>query len=410
MYWTPLLAGVLASSPPGPELAGWLRAARDHHPKLASASAARATAEARTGLAGSWPQPKVGLSVLPAPLETRSGPQRLRVGVEQTIPWFQRTEAELEGARAGLDAAKAEHAVTERRIAAALTTAYLELWRLHRQIETVQALIELRDQSLDVLRAETASGRPGASLALARVEAATARLRARLPALKGQLTVAEAGLRAAAGLSPEGEAAVGGLPANLPVAADQNHPLLGSARARLRRAEAERLAARAAAGPDVSVGATWLEVGARGDQPDSGADALLLTVGARLPLWWWIESSRREVADAAEVVAQRQSETTELGLAKTRTELARGEAGLEGRLSSLDEEALPAAERWVQMARAALAAEGLGYRELLDAEAEQLALELERIDTRAAKSRLHLARASLELNLSDLIAALEVRS
>ncbi len=278
-------------------LEDYVSAALANHPKIAADRAAWQASVERVPGQRTLPEPRVSVGGFVQSVETRVGPQQVRLGVKQTIPWPSRLVQAEKAASANAEAAELSVAASERQVREQVELAYWSLWRVREQRR-------LRAEHLTILEglAATVRGRVEvgeASLAdLQQVELSRSRLEDTLATLDTEEDVRMAYLQAAVGgHSEEADgAAVEGTPTSSePVLTEppegsssvSTHPRLRSLDA---TAASAGHRARAAAGqrlPDVTVGADWILTGpARMDGvPDSGKDAVALGVGLKLPLW-----------------------------------------------------------------------------------------------------------------------------
>lgn len=235
------------------------------------------------------PEPRVSVGGFVQSVETRVGPQQVRLGVQQAIPWPSRLVQAGKAASSAADAAELSVDASERQVREQVELAYWSLWQVREQRS-------LRAEHLLILEglAATVRGRVEvgqASLAdLQQVELSRSRLEDMLATLGAEEVARIAQLRAAVGEGVDAaptttEPALAELPEGDLSAA--SHPRLRSLDAMASSADHR---ARAAAGqrlPDFTVGADWIVTGpARmGGVSDSGKDAVALGVGLKVPLW-----------------------------------------------------------------------------------------------------------------------------
>lgn len=75
-----------------PTLEAYIRFSLDHSPLVAQHYHAWQAAKARSPQVASWPDPKLMVGVFLEPVETRTGPQRARIGIQQSLPLSSRLE------------------------------------------------------------------------------------------------------------------------------------------------------------------------------------------------------------------------------------------------------------------------------------------------------------------------------
>lgn len=253
------------------------------------------------------PDPMVSYTAFIQRVETRVGPQRHRIGLRQDLPWPTQLTHGAEAASLEAESAGRRVDAVALTLTARVADAYWELWRV-RQSRRV-----LRDQA-SILEALAEAAR-------ARMEVGTA----------GLADVSQIGLTqsrnadAIAGLGEEERRAAATLSAALghtldEVSIEEDPPVVAlprPSREALREAAADHPAidaiALAAASrveradqvfaeslPMLSLGFDWIEVGeaVMPDVPDSGKDAVSVTVGLSIPLWRFAESATEAAARA----------------------------------------------------------------------------------------------------------------
>lgn len=301
------------------------------HPRILADRQASDAAEERIPGQRALPEPRVSVGGFVQPVETRVGPQRVRFGVQQSIPWP--TRLVQAGRAATADAKVADWLVvsTERKVRERVEVAYWSLWLVRAKRVLHREHLAILDGLSSTVRARVEVG--AASLAdLQQVDLSRSRLEDRIATLDAAENSAVAGLRAAVGFDDLGRAPTQSVPerANAPGAVAlvaESHPLLRAIEARTDAAEHHGRVAASQRLPDFMVGADWVVTGpARLDGvEDSGKDAVALMVGLRLPLWQGVyshdvaaaghaESSLRERRRAGEVDLQGAIDATVVGL------------------------------------------------------------------------------------------------
>ncbi|PRP90644.1 Outer membrane efflux protein BepC precursor [Enhygromyxa salina] len=262
------------------------------------------------------PMPTVSYSVFVAPVETRVGPQRQRLGVRQHFPW---PGALLAGADAATAAARVEQHEFEAaalEVRARVLAAYWRLWLL-REVELVEReQLELFEALTELSRARLELGQ--ATLAdIQQLELGRARLADQVAGLGEAQIEASAMLVAAVAAPPGTETPTSSaLPVLEQPAVDEaslravvvEHPLLERWEAQGEVGDLRVKQARHARAPALSLGVDWIEIGpARvSGVADSGKDAVSVTVGLELPLWQanYAHDQRAAEADAAAARAE----------------------------------------------------------------------------------------------------------
>lgn len=285
----PVVAEVTGT--PGQYLA-WALA---HSPAVAAAHARWEASVHRISRARRLPEPMLSFGVFLRAVETRVGPQRARVGVQQTFPWPSKLSAGSDAAAGEARAQAARFEALSLRVAQRVETAYWTLW----EIRHTRAI---HREHLDVIRglSETVRARIATGVATLadqqQIDLAAARLEDGIRSMDEAERSAEAQLRAAVGM-PASE--------SVPTRADPPEPTLpaadaGALEAQVRAhpfitafewmAQAQESRARAEDAdslPSFTVGADWIVTG-EARMPGvagSGKDAVFAGVGVRVPLW-----------------------------------------------------------------------------------------------------------------------------
>ncbi len=376
-----------------------LREAQEAATRTPRFEAALAMAEAsREGiqLAGTLPEPRLGVSLQPRPVETRLGPQQGALQLQQPLPWPGTLQVQKERAHAEARGEFYRLQNEERELRLAAGKAWLALWQQEREIEHLSDLLDWSSRQRASLEAEYAAGigRSGASL------------RARLGEEQARLRLAEGGdrlhglrqaLARAIGRS-QGEDLV--LPADLTLpgslpdnAGVQDHPAVLQATSSVLRARSSEELSRLASRPDLSFGLSWLFIG-EAEMPvqESGRDALALNLSIRLPLWQGANQARRALAAQERAGASAGLRDTELRL------LERWRLAQDARISAeRDEERLridllPIAEALLESTEEEYRGGLARYDELASAAMDRTRLRLQR-----DASLVRLWKATLEL-------------
>jgi len=270
------------------------------NPEIARARRLAAGAAARAPQVRALPDPEASLGVFLLPPETRVGPQRFSVALQQTFPGFgklalREKAAVLEAAAAAaeVEAAQLDAVMETRRLAYEL--AFLDA---QRSIISAERTSLVRYEQVSQGRYAAGSGLQQETL---RIQAQITRLDTRLLEIaerRATLVTAVNGLRD----RPAGEPfevpnlTTPELPSlevtRLRELARQHRPELVAEDARIAAKEAMVSLAKKAAQPGFTVGLAYTEVGSRRDEagrsappPDNGDDILALTGSVRLPVW-----------------------------------------------------------------------------------------------------------------------------
>lgn len=377
-------------------LPGYLSLALEHSAEARAAHEQWQAAVLRIPAAATLPEPTLSFGVFVREVETRVGPQRARLGIQQAFPFPTALTAGTDAASAEARAAEARFRAAARSVRRAVEADYWRLWELRRARQRLGEHAVVLESLAEAERGRMTVGQ--ARLAdVQQVELARARLDDRLLGLDAAAEEVSAALRSRLGLRealwmptpdapPDPALPVEGRDELVTLALE--HPRLDSHEERAGAAEARARAAGAQRLPTLKVGADWIVTGAARapDVQDSGKDAVVVGLGLSLPLW-----QRAYGAEVESYTAQ----------ARAERELARGEgdaavAAVDARLARVRETARRVQlreERLLPQAEAAFAsllgaeATGGGVAQVLMASRELLDLGLEADTARADHAR-----------------------
>ena len=381
------------------------------HPRVQAALARWEQSVAEIAGARALPNPQLMVQAFLLPVETRVGPQQAKLSLRQPLPWpgalVTGRDAAIAGAAVEADALEA--VVVS--VAAEARRAHWALWTLRQTTATHHRHLGVLDALAATLRARVETGQ--ASVAdLQQLELSRARLEEDLLSWEAREVEAEAALAQALGRRP-GEALrtpAPPPPAGVPAASGAAlealalaHPDVALAAGRVRAAEAETRRRRALRAPDLSVGVDWILTGpaAMPGIEGSGRDALGISVGLELPLWQGTDTRAIQAAQAqglaasADLVAAEQAAAS--GVAQAASRVRDGAR----RVERLEVRLLPLAQSAYDALLGAYTAGEAGVAQLLLAERDLLALEVERETARGA---LEIAWTELEARCGETLA------
>jgi outer membrane protein TolC len=283
-----LVGLALAAGPPLGSVDTYVSTALDSHPEIGAERAAWQASVERIPGQRMLPEPRVSVGGFVQSVETRVGPQQVRLGLQQAIPWPSRLVQAGKAASASADAAELLVAASERKVRERVELAYWALWQVREQRRLRAEHLTLLEGLAATVRGRVEVGQ--ASLAdLQQVDLSRSRLEDTLATLDAEESGFVAQLEAAVGKPLDAVPTT-----TLPVVSDLpegelplTHPKLRSLDAMARAADHRARSAASQRLPDVTLGADWIVTGpARMDGvADSGKDAVALGVGLRLPLW-----------------------------------------------------------------------------------------------------------------------------
>ena len=304
-------------------LAGYLRLALKNNPDIRADFERWQASVYRISRAHRLPEPTINFRYFIQSVETRVGPQRARLSLQQAFPWPTRLSA-------GTNAASAKARAMQRRfdaqtlsVAQRVETAYWNLW----QIRTTRSI---HREHLDVLRSLSESVRArmstgAATLAdLQQLDLAAARTEDNIHGMDEAERAAEASLRALIGVKAQKNNFTTPTPdepgtASLPIdsaetlsASARTHPMIASLGLLAEADEAKAQAKTAERFPSFTVGADWIITGKAAEPSTierSGQDAVIVGAGIQLPLWQgsYSDSIKAAKADARAHRAEQQS-------------------------------------------------------------------------------------------------------
>jgi outer membrane protein TolC len=243
------------------------------------------------------PEPQVTVTGFVRPVETRVGPQLVKLGVMQWFPWPSRLNNAARAATRKASAAQQRFEAHALDIAAQVSRVYWAIWVVeHRrqvrgeQKEILTTFSEMVRYRMEVDKASLADIAQ-VSLDLSRIEDDLVVLdqqRRKLDARMVRLLGAPPGTSIpvdASVMVPVAERPVEARAELMSVAA--GHPRVTAIVSMERAAQAKAKAARGARAPSFGVGVDWVITGAALDptMPDSGKDPVMVMGGLRVPVW-----------------------------------------------------------------------------------------------------------------------------
>lgn len=275
-------------------LGGYLEEGARANPGLQAAFARFEAALEKVPQARAWPDPRLSFGVFVVPVETRTGPQRMRYGLSQTLPWFGKRDL-----GAGVAEREAEGLLARaREIKLALfrdiRTAYFEYAYLGMAVNSAREELELL-QFLEAL-VEMRYAVSGASYAdLTRIQVERARAQERVASLKDYRLPLSERLRTLVGRPPGGMLP---MPEVLPymetlwdearirAAMEEHNQSLAVLDAKALAADAAEALARRQFYPDLTVGleSVYTDAPRMPGVVNEGRDPVALTFGINLPL------------------------------------------------------------------------------------------------------------------------------
>jgi outer membrane protein TolC len=245
-------------------------------------------------VAASLQDPSLAMTFLPEQVQTAAGQQEFSLSANQKLPWRGKLAARAQVAELQANVARAQLAAVELETIEQVKRAYYELYFVQQAIGVTEAEEKLLGEIRKVADARYRSGRTSqqdvlrADLEISNVENQLIRLRQQLDSSQARLArllhvAPQTKVRAVQQLPQEELPRDMGWLQRRAVAA---RPELHAQLAELQRDRQVVELARLDYVPDVTLGATWIDIASAGISPvKNGRDAFLLTAGFNLPVY-----------------------------------------------------------------------------------------------------------------------------
>jgi len=292
----------------------------------------------RVPQAASLPDPTLGATAFPSPVQTAAGEQEFALAMSQRVPGRGKLATQAAMAEEDVNAARAELAAIELKVVEQIKRAYFQLYFVQQAI----SIIENDKQQLELIENvvdQMYRVKPEVSQQdVLQVQVAISRVEAELVQYRQQQTTARAKLARLLHISPETPlAALSNLPPRqvtqdiqrLYERAIQRRPELHAQLATLQRDRHATCLAELANYPDMTFGFNWIATSNDGLSPvANGDDALLLTFGMNLPVY-------RKRIDAGVREAQARALSNARKYERLKDETLEGVADLMAKIDSL---------------------------------------------------------------------------
>lgn len=387
-------------------------------PEVKAAAAGVRAVAAKRAVVNKLPEPQLTVAAQPLPVETRVGPQRLRVGITQSIPWLPRLTRQAEAVDAGATAARRAQDAVLARVRRDVRVPWADLAWLTRVAGIVKEqsdlLVGLEPSVLARLRTGKAAFED-----VQRLRLMIGELNERHLSLLDRTQAAAAQVRAAAGVTPTQALGVAGYETDplagraIPALTEllsglRSNPDLVAAESRIAAAQAGIAAAQQRRMPDFAVGLDWIMVG-EARMPgvtDSGTDSLMVMASVKIPAW--TSAYDAEVA-ASRAQAEQARAGKEVILRKAESRLAQllfdlRDARRKHQLYAGD--LVPRARSALSTAMTSYATGKAMFNDLIELENKLLRYQIRLATAEAARVR---AGANLELLLGRSLSASSAR-
>lgn len=349
------------------------------------------------------PDPTISFGVFAQEVETRVGPQRFRIGLQQKIPWLPRLFAARDVALASADVAEARFAARKFRLYEKVSHAYAAYAYNARALAQTKEILELLVQLEAVAQArlQTQAGQAD----LIRVQVEIGKVEDYVASLEDQRSPLSARLRAALGLSGSSELLPE--PQEIPslVAPSDSlavlfeklaahNPELAVVSEKIARAEEAEELAQEGWYPDITLGVDWTETdGAMAHGvDDSGKDPVVVSLGLNLPIFTGKTRARVDQARAEKRAASWELADARLVLEAELSQALFQWRDAKRRLSLYRDTLIPKQTQSLTVTQTAYEAGELEFLSVIEAERTllefQLQLERSRADSLRALSTL----------------------
>jgi outer membrane protein, heavy metal efflux system len=276
----------------------YLAYAKANSPGLKAADERRRAAHAVAVQAGALPDPRFTYRYFIEEVETRVGPQRQSIGLQQTVPWFGKLDLRAKIALREADAAKARYNDKKLALFHRVRGAYYDLYYLSRAAEIVDENARIMTQLEIVARAKY-KGASGSYASVVKAQVELGKLQDRLRSLEEMKKPVTAKLNAALNRPADAHVSIpNALPAYdavlsreaLTSALRGNSPRLKEFDFLIEKNDLAVQLARKKSFPDVTFGLQYIDTEASNANAamrpsDSGKDPIVASVGVNLPIW-----------------------------------------------------------------------------------------------------------------------------
>jgi outer membrane protein TolC len=249
----------------------------------------------RVPQAASLPDPMLGATAFPSPVQTAAGEQEFALSMNQKVPWRGKLATKAGIAEEEVNAARARLAAVELKVVEQIKNAYYQLYFVQHAIAIVEKdkkelerIENIVDQMYRVKREVTQQD-------VLQVQVALSRIDSELVQLQQQKESAQARLARLLHVSPETKPeAMDSLPPQQTVKdiqqlyelAIQSRPELHAQLATIQRDRKATCLAELQNYPDMTFGFNWISTDSSGISPvANGDDAFMLSLGMNLPVY-----------------------------------------------------------------------------------------------------------------------------
>lgn len=277
----------------GQSMDSFLLMAAEHNPGLRAQYSDFEAALQRVTQVDALPDPSLSFGYFISPVETRVGPQRIRLSLVQTFPWFGTIAAQRDAASLAAEAQYQGFLDAKNELDRQVKTAYYPLYELERKILYQEENLEILESMKRIALSRFENGR-GAMADVLRADLMVNELKTELKILRMRRMPLLATFNQRLGRDPATEINVTD---SLPILTLEDgyrrdsmmnsNPLLQQLELQTRTAEARQEVARKLGLPRLGLGLDYINVAPRQgmDLPDNGQDALMPMVSLSLPIY-----------------------------------------------------------------------------------------------------------------------------
>jgi len=371
----------------------FIKQAQATHPGIKVAQTRVQVAQAGTNLYKGLPATQLAVGAFVQPVQTRTGPQQLRLGIRQPIPLWGLQKAQNSQTMAQAQVAQAQQQGAIQKVEAQVAQLYYALYAHQRMVQLETAHIALLNSIKQQAQTKLESGQTKLSQVLQvdlQVNAAQQvllQLQAQVQSLQSSLAwqVWQQDSMAVVQF-PEGLDEPFSYAATLltDTTALPQHPTLLAARSRQLVARQAAQVSQAQVRPKLNVGLDYIFIGARTDAAlaNNGQNAWLPTLGLQLPLW---QQANRAKTQQAQMAVQLQEQALQAQTLALQVQQSQLRAQLKGLASTyqLDADQLQKAQQIFDLLLTEYAQTGQDLEALLQAARQVLHYQSHLVQTQA---------------------------
>ncbi len=249
----------------------------------------------RVPQAASLPDPVLGATAFPSPVQTAAGEQEFALSMNQKVPWRGKLATKAGIAEEEVNAARARLAAVELKVVEQIKNAYYQLYFVQHAISIVEKDRKELERIEDIVNQMYRVKREVTQQDLLQVQVALSRIDSELVQLQQQKESAQARLTRLLHVSPKTKPeAMDSRPPKQTVQAIeqlyelaiQSRPELHAQLATIQRDRKATCLAELQNYPDMTLGFNWISTDGNGISPvANGDDAFMLTLGMNLPVY-----------------------------------------------------------------------------------------------------------------------------